>query len=95
MSNEFGDDIGATDEGRDAGLIVYCRPWCPDCHRAKAWLAENGIAYVEVDVDADEAARQRAAGFNEGRLHTPTFEHTDGVCVDFRPDRIKELLDMP
>lgn len=78
-----------------SGLIVYCRSWCPDCQRAKMWLDENNIPYAEVDVDDDQEARARAAGFNEGRLHTPTFEVGGDSCVDFHPDRIKELLDMP
>jgi glutaredoxin len=83
------------DDGGEGMRIVYCRSWCPDCHRAKSWLASHNIAYIERDVDEDPAARARAAGFNDGTLHTPTFEHTDGICVDFRPDRIRELLSMP
>jgi glutaredoxin len=75
--------------------VVYCRSWCPDCRRAKVWLEQNGIPFEEVDVDADPEARERAAGFNEGRLHTPTFQVGEGICVDFKPDRIKELLDLP
>lgn len=92
MSNEFED---AKTAGQPGSLIVYCRTWCPDCRRAKQWLAANNIPYIEIDVDNDAEARERAANFNEGRLHTPTFEHADGICIDFRPDRIRELLDMP
>jgi mycoredoxin len=74
------------------GVVMYCRTWCGDCARARRWLAEHNIPYTEVDVEADPAARDRAAGHNDGRLHTPTFEIGDGVCVDFRPDRLSELL---
>lgn len=79
-------------EETGAGLIVYCRKWCGDCMRAKRWLEERGIAYTEVDVDDDDEARDLAAGLNDGRLHTPTFVCDAGVCVDFRPDRLCELL---
>lgn len=82
------------DETR-SGLIVYCRSWCGDCRRAKTWLDEQGIPYIEVDVDDDLEARARAEGFNEGRLHTPTFEHEGESCVDFQPDRIREMLNLP
>lgn len=75
-------------------VTVYCRRYCPDCMRARAWLDEHGIPYDEIDVDGDPDARERAAGHNEGRLHTPTFEIGEGVCVDFRPERIIELLGM-
>lgn len=73
-------------------LTMYCRSWCGDCSRARRWLDEHNIAYVEVDVEDDEAAREHAAGLNEGRLHTPTFTLGDGVCVDFRPEKLKDLL---
>lgn len=79
-------------EGTGSDLIVYCRKWCGDCMRAKRWLEERGIAYTEVDVDDDDEARDLAAGLNGGRLHTPTFVCDAGVCVDFRPDRLCELL---
>jgi glutaredoxin 3 len=73
-------------------VIMYCRRYCGDCMRARQWLEERGIPYVEVDVELDPDARERAAGHNEGRLHTPTFEIGDEVCVDFRTDRLCELL---
>jgi glutaredoxin len=87
--------IQGTEAGGRSGLIVYCRAWCPDCRRAKEWLEQQGIPFVEVDVDEDPAARARAAGLNEGRLHTPTFERGTETCIDFRPDRIRELLELP
>lgn len=73
-------------------VIMYCRSWCGDCRRARAWLQEHDIPFTEVDVDDDPGAHAVAAGLNDGRLHTPTFEIGDGVCVDFRPQKLKELL---
>lgn len=73
-------------------VIMYCRSWCGDCRRARAWLQEQGIPFIEIDVEEDQDAHSRAAGHNDGRLHTPTFEIGDGVCVDFRPEKLKELL---
>lgn len=73
-------------------LVMYCRSWCGHCALARTWLEERGVPYVEIDVDADTHARERAAGFNEGRLHTPTFECGAEVCVDFRPERLCDIL---
>lgn len=73
-------------------LIVYCRPWCGDCMRAKRWLESENIPYVEFDVDEDAEARARAEGHNFGRLHTPTFECGDDVCVDFHPEIVKRMV---
>lgn len=84
--------IEAVDES--AGLIVYCRAWCPDCRRAIEWLDDRGIEYTVVDVDSDHRARDQAEALNDGDLHTPTFAMGDGVCVDFRPEQLKELLGM-
>jgi len=80
------------DDHTQPELVMYCTPWCPDCRRAREWLDRHDIPYREVDVSRDDDARRRAAAHNEGRLHTPTFELGDGVCVDFRPDRLSELL---
>jgi mycoredoxin len=85
-------DIEAVDES--AGVIMYCRSWCGDCARARTWLTAHNIPFTEIDVERDPEARDRAAAHNDGRLHTPTFEIGDGVCVDFRPDTLSELLDI-
>jgi len=35
---------------------VYTAGWCRDCRAAKRFLDANGIAYTEINVDADPAA---------------------------------------
>jgi glutaredoxin len=35
---------------------VYTAAWCRDCRAAKQFLDSHGIAYTEIDVDADPAA---------------------------------------
>jgi glutaredoxin len=35
---------------------VYTAAWCRDCRAAKQFLEAHGIAYTEVNVDADPAA---------------------------------------
>jgi len=35
---------------------VYSAAWCRDCRAAKQFLLENGIAYTEIDIEADPAA---------------------------------------
>ena len=75
-------------------VTMYCRTWCGDCRRARAWLEAHHIPYTEIDVEDDPGAHARAAGHNAGRLHTPTFEIGEDVCIDFRPEKLKELLGM-
>ncbi len=35
---------------------VYTTSWCRDCRSAKQFLEAHGIAYTEINVDADPAA---------------------------------------
>jgi glutaredoxin len=35
---------------------VYTAGWCRDCRAAKQFLDAHGIAYTEINVDADAAA---------------------------------------
>ena len=91
---DLGDLDTITSSTAEPDLIIYCRSWCGDCMRAKRWLDSEGISYIEVDVDEDEAARERAEGHNFGRLHTPTFELGEEVCVDFHQEVVKKMLGM-
>lgn len=75
-----------------AEVVMYCTPYCADCRDARKWFEQHSIEYMEIDVSKDRVARERAAAHNEGRLHTPTFEIGSEVCVDFRPERLKDLL---
>ncbi len=35
---------------------LYGTYWCPDCRRARQFLSAHGIAFTEIDVDANPAA---------------------------------------
>ena len=35
---------------------VYTTSWCRDCRAAKEFLVSHGIAFIEINVDADPAA---------------------------------------
>jgi mycoredoxin len=37
-------------------VVMYGVKWCPDCRRAREFLAKHGVEYTEIDVDADKAA---------------------------------------
>jgi glutaredoxin len=44
-------------EGHD--LAVYSAEWCGDCRRLKRFLDTLGVAYREVDIEADPAAARK------------------------------------
>jgi thioredoxin reductase (NADPH) len=66
-----------------AQVTVYGAPWCPDCKRAKRFLAEQRVAYDWVDIDQDAAGLEHVEELQKGGRTIPTivFEGTD-VLVD-------------
>jgi len=44
---------------RGAKVELYTTSWCPWCRKAKEYFASKGIAFVEYDIEKDEAAARR------------------------------------
>lgn len=74
------------------GLIMYCTPWCPDCRRARAYFAEKGIPYVEVDISKDRAAAAKVRGWAHGNETTPTFDINGSIIVEFDRPKLEKAL---
>ncbi len=49
---------------------MYSTGWCRDCRAAKQFLNEHGIAYTEIDIDANPAAAD-AVVENTGKRAIP------------------------
>jgi thioredoxin reductase (NADPH) len=62
-------------------IRVYGAPWCPDCKRAKQFLAEQRIAYQWHDIDQDEEARSYVQQLNDGKQVIPTIVFQDGSIL--------------
>jgi len=58
------------DELKQYQLDVYSTTWCGDCRRLKRILADRGVAYNEIDIDADPAAADRLVA-NTGKRAIP------------------------
>ncbi len=56
-----------------APVTMYTTSWCGDCVAAKRYLDAKGIAYVEVDIEQDEAAAELVMSLNDGRRSVPTL----------------------
>lgn len=52
-------------------ITIYTTPYCPFCHAAKALLKRKGVAYREIDVSRDSAARQAMMIKANGRWTVP------------------------
>jgi glutaredoxin len=76
----------------EADVVMYCTPWCPSCMRARAFLKEHGIQYVEVDISKDRAGAQRVKGWAGGFETTPTFNIRGQIVVDWDPAKMVKAL---
>ncbi|WP_330183719.1 glutathione S-transferase N-terminal domain-containing protein [Nocardia sp. NBC_01503] len=62
-------------------IVLYGADWCGDCRRAKTWLRENNIPFTEVDVEHDEAARDKAIELADGRKNIPVVVFPNGTIL--------------
>ncbi|MGE0722909.1 MAG: glutaredoxin 3 [Alphaproteobacteria bacterium] len=63
-----------------AEVVIYSSMWCGYCARAKSLLDRKGVAYHDIDVDADTAKRDEMSARAGGRRTVPQI-FIDGVHV--------------
>jgi thioredoxin reductase (NADPH) len=59
-------------------LVVYGATWCPDCRRAKQFLASHRIAYDWVDLEEHPERTVEVESRNDGKRIIPTIVFPDG-----------------
>jgi thioredoxin reductase (NADPH) len=59
-------------------ITVYGAPWCPDCKRAKKFLAEHRVPYSWVDIDRDPEALAYVEREQNGGRTIPMLDFPDG-----------------
>lgn len=47
-----------TSKPRSSAVTMFSTAWCPHCKRAKAYFAQKGVGYREVDIEASDAGRR-------------------------------------
>ena len=74
-------------------VTVLGAPWCPDCRRAKRFLAEQRIPYDWVDIDKDQAGLRRVEEIQKGGRTIPTLVFADGsILVDPENEELARKL---
>ena len=74
------------------GVVMYCTSWCPDCRKARKWLAEHQIDYAEVDVAANPKGAAQVRKWANGNLVTPTFDIHGTIVVNWDKEKVAGLL---
>jgi len=55
-------------------IVIYTTSWCRDCRAAKKFLNEKGIAYEEIDIEANPEAAGIVMRLNNGMRKVPTLD---------------------
>jgi glutaredoxin len=74
------------------GIVMYCTPWCPDCRRARNWMADRGLEYIEVNTNESRAGAAQARLWGKGYKISPTFDIDGEIILDFNTDRLVQVL---
>jgi glutaredoxin 3 len=77
---------GAAATPAAAAVVMYATSWCPYCARARALLLGKGIAFQEIDVEAQPEQRQEMIR-RSGRQTVPQVfigEHHVGGSDDLQ-----------
>ena len=70
---------------------VYSTPTCPWCQRVKKFLEDNGIAYQDLNVGADRAAREEMVR-KTGQMGVPVIEIDGDFVVGYDEGWLRQKL---
>lgn len=82
--------------GSGPSVILYSTSWCPACRAAKNYMQEQGISFVEKDIEKDAAAAQelmakaKAAGVSTSGV--PVLDVKGTLIQGFDVARLNALL---
>jgi glutaredoxin-like YruB-family protein len=85
------DPDGEGRPAREAAVVVYTTAWCPWCRKTLAWLDEQGVAYVNKDIERNLTWRRELIE-KTGQAAIPVVEIDDQIIRGFDPDRMDQLL---
>jgi glutaredoxin len=78
--------------GTQPRVVLYCTSWCPDCRRARAYLKDHNIDYLEIDVGRDREAAARLRGWANGNETTPTFDIGGKILLGYDTMKLNAAL---
>jgi len=72
-------------------IVLYGTSWCGACRQARSYMRAHGIAFTDLDVETDQAARATYRRLNPA--HTvPTLQVGGSVLRGFNPDTFEQAL---
>lgn len=90
---ELKDWLGINEDGK---IITFLgAEWCPDCHRAKAYLGAHNIKYRYIDIDQADWAPAFLEKVNNGKRIIPTVLIDNEVYANPDNRQLKDILNLP
>ncbi len=91
---EYAPSRRTNDEGTSRGyptVELYVTSWCPHSQRARVFLREKGVPFIEYDVERDREAAARSLS-RSGSSAIPVAVIGDQVLVGFSPQSYEGAL---
>ncbi|PYT00785.1 MAG: hypothetical protein DMF63_05625 [Acidobacteria bacterium] len=54
-------------------IVMYVKPGCPYCQRARDYYNENNIPFIEYDAQTDPSRRREMLEYSGGDITVPTI----------------------
>lgn len=67
--------------GATHDVIMYTTTWCGYCKRLKRMMQDDGINFVEVDIETTPGTAEIVEKVNNGNQTVPTLVFTDGTAM--------------
>ncbi len=75
----------------DKKVVIYSTPTCPYCKRAKEYLSQKGISYIDYNVAVDrEKAKEMIQ--KSGQMGVPVIMIDGEIVVGFNQALLDSLL---
>lgn len=72
-------------------VIMYSTESCPWCHKAREFLKEHNIKFVDKNVGSDSKAAQEMIK-KSGQMGVPVIDVNGEIIVGFNEGRLRSLL---
>ncbi len=74
-------------------VTIYTTPTCSFCHMTKAFLADKGVKFKEVDLTQDQESLKHVVEAT-GQMGVPVTKIDDEYVIGFDKDTLSRLLDL-
>lgn len=77
----------------DSKVILYATAWCGYCRKTRELFKSLNVAYVEKDIEKDEAGRKEYQAKGKGYQGVPMVDVGGQIIKGYNPEEIRRGLD--